>query len=83
MDLEQRAYRHVIESRIRELWRWRDWYRTHTGWIVQSYLEDMHELRQLVHLARRARKIARAAEAAHDRESRRMAEMWREEWWHA
>lgn len=77
-DLEAQALQRVIEGRIRELWVRRRWYQQHAGWIVQSYIEDMHELRQLVRLARGARKAARLAQQHREREERRLYESWRD-----
>lgn len=49
----------VIEERIRELWQWRTWDRTHS-WAAWTTLrqERTVELRALVKLARQARAIA-------------------------
>lgn len=46
----------VVLDRIRELVGYRRWYRSHVGWIVASYTEDMAELRLLLGLRRRARR---------------------------
>jgi len=50
------VYQRLIEERISELWRRREWYRSHLGWLIESKREDDHELRALVRLARRARR---------------------------
>jgi hypothetical protein len=73
------AYRMVLEARIAELWRRREWYRTHLGWIIAQHVEDRHELRCLVRLARGARKAARIVEEHKDRQARRLAESWSED----
>jgi hypothetical protein len=76
--VEANVYRLILEERIAELWRRREWYRTHLGWVVAQHVEDRHELRALVHLARRARRAERVAQEHREAEERRLYESWSE-----
>jgi len=55
------ATEQVLLDRIDELLRYREWYRTHVGWIPEQQTEDRAELRLLVKLARKARALAAEA----------------------
>ena len=60
--MNQDTHRQVMEDRIRDLWKIRQWYRQNR-WAEWSDLrrENQVELRALVALGRRARKLAAAA----------------------
>jgi hypothetical protein len=49
-----------VIDRIRTLWGYRKWYRTHNGWIVQEKVDNERELRYLIALVRSARRAAAA-----------------------
>lgn len=68
------CYRLAVERRIAELWQYREWYRTHRGWIIQQRVDDMTELRILVRLAREARRAARRAEEHRDNAAKAWAD---------
>lgn len=57
-SIEARVLLVIVEERIATLWRHRQWFRDHVGWIVQEQVDEREELRYLVALLRKARAIA-------------------------